>query len=160
MSVKKQVERRKKARFSVMKNVGEPIDLKVIRDSRQVSIPGFVLNLSAGGMGIVTLGDQAAELKIGTPFLLNLHLSPQHIYNVEGNIVSIQKSEKAKLHHENGEWYMGLEFTKIKASQAKEIEKLADDWNLCETKLQMNLPDVCYKDCSCYAFCEKSAKIA
>ena len=153
------VERRKKTRFSIMKNVGEPVDLQVVRDHRKTSIPGFVLNLSSGGMRIITLGDQAAELKIGTPFDLKLHLSPKHIYEVQGQIVSVQKGDKAKLHHTSGEWQLSLEFSKIKSADADAIDKLAEDWNICDTKMQMRLPDICFRQCSCFQFCEKSAHL-
>ena len=154
-----QQERRRQPRLPVMRNVGEPIDLQVIRDHRKTSIPGFILNLSAGGLRIVTLGDQAAELTIGTPFILDVHIAPKYQYLVEGRIVSMQKSDKAKLHHSDGEWFLGLEFTKIKDSDAKELNRLAEDWNICETKIKMNLPDICYKECSCFPFCEKTVKL-
>lgn len=142
-----------------MRNVGEPVDLQVIRDHKKTSIPGFILNLSAGGMKIVTLGDQAAELTIGTHFVLDLQMHHIHPFHLEGQIISIQKGEKAKLHHTGGEWLLGLSFTKISSADSHEITRMANDWNICESKMQLNLPDICFKECCCWDFCEKTVKL-
>jgi hypothetical protein len=156
----KDKDRRQQPRLPIMKNVGEPVELQVVLDHRRISLPGFILNLSSGGMGIVTLGTQAEGIPVGTTFLLDLKMGHLHSHNVEGKIVRIEKGEKAKLHHNSDEWYLALSFTKIKPSDAHHINRMAEDWAVCETKIQMNLPDICFKDCSCWTFCEKIVKLA
>ncbi len=142
-----------------MQNVGEPVLLNVLHNHKSYSLPGFILNLSAGGMKMLTLGDQASQLQEGIKFVLDLKLPASISQTIEGKIVRIQKGDKAKLHHSNDEWFLGLAFTKIKPQHAHQINRMAEDWSICETKLQMSLPDVCFKECSYWNLCEKSAKL-
>ena len=152
-------ERRKDIRFPVMRNVGEPIVLKVAIDHKILSLPGFILNLSAGGMKIVTLGSQVSQLKEGIPFDLDLKIPNLSTHHIEGKIVRIKKGDKAKLHHSNDEWFLGLLFTKIKSTVAHEINRMAEDWSVCETKIQMSLPDICFRECYYWDLCEKNVKL-
>lgn len=142
-----------------MRNVGEPVELQVIKNHKKTSIPGFILNLSAGGMRIVTLGAQAAELTIGTHFVLDLTLPGLVSHNVEGKMISIQRGDKARLHHSNEEWFLGLVFTKIKPADLHHINRMAEDWSICETKIQLHLPDVCFRECACLGLCVKPTRI-
>ena len=152
-------ERRKEPRIPMMKNIGEPVELQLVKDHKRISIPGFILNLSAQGMGIITLGDQAADLKPGFTFMLDLALPGMNNHNVEGKVVRIEQGKKAKEHHSRDEWLIALQFTNMKSNLAKHINKMAEDWSICETKLQMNLPDVCFLQCSYFDICEKNAKL-
>ena len=52
-----------------------------------------------------------------------------------------------------------LEFTKIRASDIQHINHMAEDWMICETKIELHLHDICFKDCSCWKFCEKTVKL-
>ena len=142
-----------------MRNVGDPIELQVVEDHKKVSIPGFILNLSSGGIKIVTLGHQAEDLKLGATFLLDLKLPHLFSHHVEGKIIHIQKGDKALLHHSNEEWCVSLEFTKIKHSDLQKLDRMAEDWNICETKLQLGVSDVCYRECSYWDLCEKNSKL-
>lgn len=152
-------ERRDYIRFPVIRNVGEPIELSVIHNHRKISIPGYIIDLSAGGIGIITLGRQSSELAVGTPFVLDLNLPNLNGHNLEGRIVRIQKGRKAQLHKSNDEWFLSLRFTKIKSSHANHINRMAEDWSICETKIQMNLPDICFQECSYWGLCEKQVKL-
>lgn len=152
-------ERRKHVRFPVMRNVGEPVELQVVKNHKTTSIPGFILNLSAGGMRIVTLGNQASELSIGNPFVLDLVLPGLVSHNVEGKIVSIQKGDKARLHHSNEEWFLGLAFTKIKPTDVHHVNRMAEDWSICETKIQLQLPDICFSECAYFGLCVKPTRL-
>ena len=113
---------------------------------------------SWGGIGIIPLGRQGAHLALGTPFVLDLKLPGFISHNVEGRIVRIQKGRKAELHHSNDEWFLSLRFTKIKPAHVSHINRMAEDWSICETKLQMKLPDPCFRECSYWDLCEKPAK--
>lgn len=152
-------ERRKHIRFPVIHNVGDPIVIQVMQENKKVSIPGFILNLSAGGMGIITLGNQPSQLTLGNRFTLDLKLPHLISHNVEGKIIRIAKGQHAQLHHSNDEWFLGLEFTKIKTSDAEHINSMAEDWNICETKIEMNLPDICYPKCNYWPLCQKPVKL-
>lgn len=152
-------ERRSHVRFPVMHNVGEPVILQVVQNHKKVGIPGFIINLSAGGMGIITLGGEPSSIPVGTKFLLDLKLPHLNGHNVEGVIFHIQKGRKAKLHHSNDEWFLGLKFTKIASGVVDHINRMAEDWSICETKIQMNLPDICFHECSFWDICEKQVKL-
>lgn len=152
-------ERRKDIRFPVMRNVGEPIVLRIAINHKALSLPGFILNLSAGGMKIMTLGNQVAQLKEGIPFDMDLNIPNLSTHHIEGKIVRIKKGDKAKLRHSNDEWFLGLLFTKIKSQAAHHINRMAEDWSVCETKMQMSLPDICFRECSYWDICEKSVKL-
>ncbi len=153
-------ERRKHSRLSVIRNVGEPMELDIIQNGKKIEILGFVINLSAGGVGVVSLGDQAKDLIAGTTFVLTLTLGDFVCKNVEGKIAHVGLGPKAKLHHTGGEWMIGLSFTKIKPEYTKHINKMADDWGICETKMGMKLPDVCFRACTCWDICEKPVKLS
>ena len=152
-------ERRDHIRFPVIHNVGEPIELKVLSNGKKISIPGYIINLSAGGIGIITLGKQSSELRVGAPFVMDLKLPELVGRNVKGKIVRIQKGRKAELRHSNDEWFLSLAFTKIKSSHSNHINRMAEDWNICETKIQMRLPDVCFRGCAYWKLCEKPVKL-
>ena len=152
-------ERRHHIRFPVIENVGEPVVLQFTQDHKNVSLPGYIINLSAGGMGIITLGEQASQLTLGALFVLDLKLPHLNSHNVEGKIYRIQKGRKAKLHHSNDEWFLALTFTKIKPSLVHHLNEMAEDWNICETKIQLNLPDICFPKCSFWDLCEKNVKL-
>ena len=142
-----------------MQNVGDPIELKVVKEGRQTSVLGFILNLSSGGVKIVTLGDQSKDLSLGDTFLMDMKLPHLFSHNVEGKIIHIQKGEKARLHHCSDEWFLSLEFTKIKTTDLQKLNRMGEDWNICETKRQMGLPDVCYRECAYWDLCEKNVKL-
>ena len=152
-------ERRGHIRFPMIRNVGEPVELNVGSNGKKASIPGYIINLSAGGVGLIALGRQPAHLSVGTPFVLDLHIPGLNSQNVEGKIVRIQKGRKAEQRRSNDEWYLSLRFTKIKPSLAAQINRMAEDWSICETKIQMNLPDVCFYECRYWALCEKPIKL-
>ncbi len=153
-------ERRKHSRLSVIRNVGEPMELDIVQNGKKIEILGFVINLSAGGVGIITLGDQAKDLVSGTQFILTLTLGDFVCKNVEGKIAHVSVGAKAKAHHNKNEWMVGLSFTKIKAEDARHINKMADDWDICETKMGMKLPDICFRQCTSWDICEKPVKLA
>ncbi len=152
-------ERRSHVRFPVIHNVGEPIELNVSLGGKMICIPGYILNLSAGGVGIMTLGKETKELSEGMTFDLDLNLPHLETHNVAGTIIRIQKGEKAELHHSDDEWFLSLRFTKIKPAFSQNINRMAEDWSICETKIQMNLPDVCFRECHYWNICEKPAKL-
>jgi len=152
-------ERRDHVRLPIINNVGEPIELDVLSNGKKTVILGYLINLSAGGMNILTLGKESSSLTEGTVFNLDLNLPNIESHNVEGKITRIEKSARAKVHHSDDEWLLSLKFTKIKPSFVHHINVMAEDWNICETKIQMHLPDVCFRKCSYWNLCEKPQKL-
>lgn len=152
-------ERRGHIRFTMINNVGEPIELDVMSNGKKTVIPGYIMNLSAGGLSIITLGKECSHLAEGTVFNLDMNLPHLENHNVEGKIIRIEKGKSAKAHHSDDEWLLSLQFTHIKPAFAQHINVMAEDWSICETKIQMRLPDVCFRKCSYWDLCEKSEKL-
>lgn len=152
-------ERRKHIRFPIMHNVGEPIELEVQLNHKKISLPGFIMDLSAGGMGVLILGKSVPELPRGATFVLDLKLPKLSSHNVEGKIVRISKAKKNQPQQAMGEWFLGLMFTKISSDLAEKINDMAEDWSICETKIQLRLQDICFRECSYWDLCEKSVKL-
>ena len=152
-------ERRGHIRFPVIHNVGEPIELDVVTNGKKTAIPGYIINLSAGGLSIITLGKECSHMTAGTVFKLDLNLPHLETHNVEGKIMRIEKGRSAKKQHSNDEWMLSLQFTHIKPDFARHLNVMAEDWSICETKIQMSLPDVCFQKCHYWDLCEKSQKL-
>ncbi len=142
-----------------MRNVGEPIELRLVQDGKKISIPGFIMNLSAGGMGIVVLGNYGHVLHLGNSFDLDLKLPKLSSHHVECKLMRVAQAKHAVMHHSDQEWWVGLKFTKIKSSVSEHINRMAEDWSICETKIQMKLPDICFRQCEYWDICEKPVKI-
>ena len=53
---------------------------------------------------------------------------------------------------------IGIEFTKIAEKDAKLISQMADDFNDCDTRILLKLPDVCSPKCACNKICNKIQK--
>ena len=53
---------------------------------------------------------------------------------------------------------IGIEFTKINDKYAKMISEMADDFNDCDTRILLKLPDVCVPTCKCWQICNKIQK--
>ena len=152
-------ERRGHVRIPVISNVGEPIELDVMSNGKKTVIPGYIINLSAGGLSIIALGKDSSHLAAGTPFKMDLNLPHLESHNVEGKIMRIETGRSAKAHHSDDEWFLSLQFTKINSTLAKHIGVMAEDWSICETKIQMRLPDACFRKCSYWDICEKPVKL-
>src|SRR5437870_1058299 len=123
-------ERRGHIRFPVINNVGEPVELNLMLNGKSRSIPGYMINLSAGGVGIIALGQEAGSIPVGTLFNLDLSIGDLETDRVEGKVVRVQRGEKAELHKSNDEWFLSLRFTNIKPAFTQLINRMAEDWSI------------------------------
>lgn len=103
------------------------MELDFVQNGRTISILGFMSNLSAGGVGLIALGEQAGDLVPGTKFVLTFKLGEVIARNVEGRVAHVSVSPKAKAQKSTSEWIVGLAFTKIKPEYAKHITQMAED---------------------------------
>jgi prepilin-type N-terminal cleavage/methylation domain-containing protein len=53
---------------------------------------------------------------------------------------------------------IGIEFTKMAEKHAKLISEMADDFNDCDTRILLKLPQVCTHTCKCNRICNKIQK--
>ena len=53
---------------------------------------------------------------------------------------------------------IGIEFVKMAEKDAKIISEMADDFNDCDTRILLKLPEVCVGTCKCNKICNKIQK--
>ena len=137
------VEKRKNRRMPIIKQFGEPIMLEI--DGK--SVPGIILDLSADGVSLLTY----AHVPTGKSVCLNIDLPDLKAANMCGKVVwSLKHGEM---------WRMGISVIEMSTLDAKQINRMAIDFNDCENKIMLGVPDVCNIKCSYYKICEKPQKI-
>jgi len=136
-------ERRKYKRYPVLHEIDKTIQIAI---DRKV-LPGFLVELSAGGMAILTF----ASIPVGTELNLSLDLPGLKSQTLAGRVVwSLSKGEM---------WRLGIAFTKIDPVDFRHINRMAFDYSDCITKLTLGVTDVCSEKCSYYELCQKPEKI-
>jgi hypothetical protein len=53
---------------------------------------------------------------------------------------------------------MGIVFTELRGYFAAKIKAMADDFNDCNTRIMLRLPEVCVPNCKANALCNKIQK--
>lgn len=150
----KEKERRRHARFPVIHGLIEPINLRFAQDgkekldhSQKISQPAVLVDLSAGGISIISFMEPPHAKLIRMD--LSLH-GMAHI-PVEGKIVRVHS--KGKTHT------VGIAFTKITKKNQKQLKDMALDYIDCETRIALNLPEACVPTCRFHCLCTKTQKV-
>ena len=138
------INRRKYSRLPIIKNVAKELFVSTDKGF----FKGLIINLSAGGLLLLVY----ADLPIGSHVCLLFDYPPLETEPIFGEVIRSTKT-KAIVRE------VAIKFTSISATDAKKINKLAVDYNDCETKITLGVSDVCSKECSYYNFCEKKLKI-
>lgn len=139
-------ERRRYQRFPIMHDLAKPVELRFKTGSITTPVPAVLLDLSAGGMGILTF----MAIDVGSDIVIRINLADLKI-DVEGKVIwSLCKGET---------WRIGIAFNKINKDTIQKINRIAEDYNACEIKIGFGIKDVCFKECSYYALCTKPLKI-
>ncbi|MCL2485239.1 MAG: PilZ domain-containing protein [Endomicrobia bacterium] len=136
-------EKRKHQRMPVIKKFDEPI----IIDIGGKQVPGVILDLSADGMQLLTY----ANIPLNTELFLSLNLPNLKTDTMRGKVVWQRVKDNMFLH--------GMHITDMNTLDAKHINRMAIDYNDCENKIILGVPDVCYEKCSYFNLCEKPQKI-
>jgi hypothetical protein len=157
-------DRRQHKRIAVMHDLAKEIDFSIeheewkkhrlhdksprhVHCEMHVKVPAVLLNLAAGGMGLLTF----SPVPIGTKILLNFDLLGLQLHDIEAKIVwSIDKGETHR---------MGIQFSKIAEHASTKLEKMAQDDTDCDTKLSLGVTDVCFTNCHYYKLCTKKYKL-
>lgn len=136
-------ERRRYKRYPVLHEIDQMIHMSL--ENR--TFPGVLVELSAGGMALLTY----TPIPIGTNISLSLDLPGLKTQELLGTVVwSISKGDM---------WRLGIAFTKIDPVDFRHINRMAFDYSDCETKIQLGAKDVCVNKCSYAPLCNKSQKI-
>lgn len=137
-------EKRKHNRLPILHEMDEPIQIAI--DNKK-SVPGVLVDLSAGGMSILAF----ASIPTGTEVNLSINVPGLKTDPLDGRVVwSIEKGEM---------WRTGIVFTKINPLDMRHINRLAFDSADCETKFKLGVTDICVEKCSYHPLCDKPVKI-
>lgn len=136
-------EKRKYSRLPVLHEMDEPIKIAL----SDKSIPGILVDLSAGGMSMLTF----TQIPTGTEINLSIVVPGLKTQIIGGRVVwSICKGEM---------WRMGIAFTKLDPIDFRRINRMAFDCADCDTKLALGVTDVCVEKCSYFELCTKKVKL-
>jgi len=142
-------ERRKHARLPIIHGVVEPVDLVYDDPSgpgKSVTQPAILSNLSAGGMRLMTF----IEPPKGKILEMCLDMPGLGKVPVKGSISWIRGK--------GGVFLTGIAFTEISKHASQKITHMAEDYEDCETRISLKLPEVCVPNCRCQYLCNKPHK--
>jgi len=140
-------ERRRNPRMPVISNLIEPVNLRYkTDDGKETTLVAILADLSAGGMRMISfLGAPLAD-----HFSISLQLPGTEKIEVQARLAWVKQRENV--------YTIGIEFTKMAEKHAKIISEMADDFNDCDTRILLKLPEVCTHTCKCNRICNKIQK--
>ncbi len=147
MTKKNIKERRRHPRMPVISNLIEPVNLRYTTpEGKEVSLVAILADLSASGMRMISfLGAPLAD-----HFSISLQLPGTGKIEVEARLAWVKERENV--------YTIGIEFTKMADKHVKLISDMADDFNDCDTRILLKLPEPCVHTCKCHKICNKIQK--
>ncbi len=140
-------EKRKERRMPVLSNLIEPINLNYTTpDGKETSLVAILADLSASGMRMISF--------LGAPLAANFSITLQLPGTEKMNI----KAHMAWVKQKENVFTVGIQFTDIKPEHAALISAMADDFNDCDTRILLRLPEVCVPNCKACRICNKIQK--
>ncbi|MFA5778864.1 MAG: PilZ domain-containing protein [Elusimicrobiota bacterium] len=139
-------EKRKFKRFPVLYHLIKPVLIRTQDSKAGISSPAIMANLSAGGMALLTF----SPLPVGKNILISFDLKDLKIDNVKSRVVRCENKE--------GSYIIGIQFINMPNDIAKKINKMADDFDSCETRILLGEKPVCKKGCDYFEHCQRVAK--
>jgi hypothetical protein len=137
------VEKRRNRRMPIIKQFGEPVMMHM----QEKSVPGVILDLSADGVSMITY----AYIPVGAGICMTIDLPMLKTKPMNGKVVWILPKGDM--------WRIGIYIESIDTLDAKHINRMAIDFNDCENKISLGVPDVCAAKCSYHQICEKPQRI-
>jgi len=140
-------EKRKHRRMPVISNLIEPVNLSYkTPDGKETSLVAILADLSASGMRMISfLGAPLANT-----FSISLQLPGLHKMDIQARMAWVKQKENV--------YTIGIEFTDMKPENAALISAMADDFNDCDTRILLRLPEVCVANCKACLICNKIQK--
>lgn len=147
MNKKNFSEKRKHRRMPVISNLIEPVNLFYkTQDGKETSLVAILADLSASGMRMISfLGAPLAER-----FSISLQLPGMERMEISARMAWVKQKENV--------YTVGIEFTDMNPQNAALISAMADDFNDCDTRILLRLPEVCVPTCRAHRICNKIQK--
>ncbi len=125
----------------------EPVNVHYkTEDGKETSLVAILADLSASGMRMISfLGAPLAD-----KFSISLQLPGTGKMDVDAKLAWVKQRENV--------YTIGIEFIKMADKDAKVISEMADDFNDCDTRILLKLPEVCVAGCKCNKICNKIQK--
>ena len=146
--MEKFADRRKSKRVPITADVAKPMVLQISSPEGERTVPAIVINLSVGGMCILSF------LPVETKELVKL--------NVEMNGIKMEnvKARIAWIREKSGTYLLGLEFCDISRGLHKRLNAIAEDYFECEERiLKGQAYEACHPNCSFWSLCTKTIRI-
>ncbi len=140
-------ERRIHKRVPVLTSLLEPITIKAPQLHIDNPIPGFMGNLSAGGMQIATFValpvNVELEISVNMPGFHNVHF----------------KGKAKRVFQKQGSFLITFNFTHISPEVREHITRMAEDFEMCYDRRILGVTDVCYgHKCFYFTLCTEDCK--
>ena len=147
MTKKNFSEKRKHRRMPVISNLIEPVNLCYkTADGKETSSAAILADLSASGMRMISfLGAPMAE-----QFSISLQLPGSPRMEIAARMAWVKQKENV--------YTIGIEFLQIAPEHAAFISAMADDFNDCDTRILLRLPEACVATCTAHRICNKIQK--
>jgi len=131
----------------VISNLIEPVNLLYkTADGKETSLVAILADLSATGMRMISfLGAPLADT-----FSISLQLPGMEKMEIKARMAWVKQKENV--------YTVGIQFTDIKPENAAKISAMADDFNDCDTRILLRLPEVCVGTCRACRICNKIQK--
>lgn len=139
-------ERRKHKRFPVITGLVKPVLFRFPRLNIKGAVPGILSNLSAGGVALVTF----APVQLNVLISLTLDFDGLKLEDVEGRVVRVEAKNEVYL--------VAIEFTQISDKTREKINSMAEDFDMCDTRIILGEKGFCKRSCSYYELCTKPVK--
>ncbi|MBN1384270.1 MAG: PilZ domain-containing protein [Elusimicrobia bacterium] len=139
-------EKRKHKRFPVLYNLIKPVLIRTEGMESNASMPAIMANLSSGGMALLTF----TPIPTGQILIIFLDLKSLHVTNIKARVTRCE--------NKGGSYNLGIQFLDLSKEIADKISKMADDFDLCETRILMGDKPICRKGCTYAPHCQRTAK--
>lgn len=153
-------ERRESIRIPITADVGEPIEITLAETASSAaahnskpktkSVPAILTNISGGGMSIIVFGGQEFFTeKAKIQVIANLP-GMAHA-KIEGQIMHVRSHAEMQT--------LGVRFMTLAHDVRLRIQKIVGDYDDCETRISINIPEVCTGHaCHYFGLCKKIQK--
>jgi c-di-GMP-binding flagellar brake protein YcgR len=146
--MEKFADRRKWKRVPITANVANPMVLQIPSPEGERTIPAIIINLSAGGMCILSF----LPVEVKEPVKLNMEINGIKMDSVKAKIAWIREK--------SGTYLLGLEFCDISRGLHKRLNAMAEDYFECEKRILKGQGyEACHSDCSFWSLCTKTIRI-